>query len=319
MLRVILPIPLLAIVVAAIFGQTPPASPAKAPPQAPQQAPTAVDAALRARVTQFYDLEVQGKFNQALQLVAEDTKDLFVGTSKPSYQSFQMHGIRYSDDFTKAEVIVLVNRLLPIEGFMGRPLLTKIFSRWKIENGQWCFYVDPQKDLHASPFAPLPPPGLAPGLAPGLTQGQAPAGATSPAFAPPASIPPGLPLPSMAPPPAGVTPGVPRPLPPMPANLPNPRELTPDKTGIHLKSSGPSSDQVTILNATPWVAALTVSDPKVAGLSVKLDPLTVRQGQKAVLSIQSSADFQIPKTPITIIVKVQRTNQIIPVQVSFVN
>ena len=97
----------------------------------------------------------------------------------------------------------------------------------------------------------------------------------------------------------------------MPANLPNPRALTLDKLSVQLKSSGPSAEKVAIFNPTPWVAVLT--------LSVKLDSLTIKQGQKAILSVLSSGDVQIPKTPITIVVRVQKTNQVIPIQVSFAN
>ena len=147
---------------AATFAQTAPATPEKSTPQDSPPAPPEVDAALRARISQFYQLEVAGKFNQALQLVAEDTKDLFVGSSKPTYQTFEIQLIRYSDDFTKAQVVVLVTRLLPIQGFMGHPIPTRLPSRWKLENGQWCFYADPQKDLPATPFGPLPIPGMRP-------------------------------------------------------------------------------------------------------------------------------------------------------------
>jgi len=272
---------LLILVAAAIWAQTPPATPEKTPPPASPQAPLEVDTALRARVTQFYQLEVDGKFNQALQLVAEDTKDLFVGLSKPTYQSFKIHSIRYFDDFTKAEVMAMVNRLWPIQGFMGHPVLTKMLSRWKVENGQWCYYVDPQKDLPASPFGPMAPPGM--------------------------------------PVPTGGPGGSPRPLPPMPSNLPAPGTLTADKASVQLKSSGPSAAEVTISNPSPWTEVVILSDPKVAGLSVKLDPLAVKPGGKAILSIRSSGDAPVPKNPITVLVRVQRTNQTIPIKVSFAN
>jgi hypothetical protein len=263
---------------AALLGQTPPAAPAKAPPE--------VDAALRARVNQFYELEIAGKFNQALPLVAEDTKDLFVGSSKPTYQSFEIQNIQYSDDFSKAQVMALVTRLLPIEGFMGHPLPTKMTSRWKLENGQWCYYVDPQKDLPATPFGHLAPPGMA--------------------------APPGMGLP------AGGAPGAIR-QPPMPQNLANARSLIADKSGVQLSSSGPSSAQVTISNPSPWPVGLTFSNPKVAGVTVKLSASTIQPGGKAILSIESSGDTQTPKTPITIMVTVPQAYQTIPIKVSFAN
>src|SRR6202167_4037388 len=326
--RAITSILFLAIAVAVLGGQAPPPAPEKAPSQASPQPPPEADAALRARVNQFYQLEVQGKFNQALQLVAEDTKDLFVGTSKPTYTTVQMHSLRYSADFTTAEVIVLVTRLLPIEGFMGHPLPTKIFSRWKLENGLWCYYVDPKTDLPATPFGPMPPGPARPSRAqptiarPVPPASAAPVSTPQAGAAPPVSAPPGFALPGMVqgvPAPAGVAPGTPRPLPPMPADVGNFRALTWDKPTIKLKSSGPSSEQVAIFNPTPWPATLVLTDPKVAGLTVKLDPLIVQQGHKAILSILSSGDVQPPKAPINIVVRNRKTNQIIPIPVSFAN
>jgi len=279
-MRVILLIPLI-VVAAATFAQTPPPTPEKSLPQDSPPAPPEVDAALRARITQFYQLEVEGKFSKALPLVAEDTQDLFIGSSKPTYQAFEIKSVTYSDDFTKAEVLLLVTRLLPIQGFMGHPLPTKMTSRWKLENGLWCYYVDPQRDLPSTPFG-------------------------------------GLPVPGMARPPGGM-PGTARTLPPMPANLPNPRLLITDQSSVQLDSAGPSSARVAISNPSTWPAGLTLSDPKVAGLTVKLDPLTVRPGQQAILSISSTGGVQIPKTPIVIVVKVQQTKQAIPIKVSFAN
>jgi hypothetical protein len=266
---------LLILLAAAALAQTPPSIPEKSPqPDSPQVSPE-VDAALRARVSQFYQLEVAGKFNQALQMVAEDTKDLFVGSSKPIYQSYEIQAIRYSEDLATARVVVLVTRMVPLEGFMGHPLPTRVPSRWKLENGQWCFYVDPKQDFPVSPFGT-----------------------------------------SMAPP-TGGPPATPHALPTMPGNLPDPRLLTVDKPSVRLKTSGPSSEQVVISNSSPWVEKLTLFDPRVAGLSVKLDALVVRPGRKIILTIASNGNVQVPKMPVTIIVKVQQTNQTIPVKVAF--
>lgn len=286
-----------ALLAAAVFGQTPPAATGNAPPQASEPAPPEVDAALRARVTQFYQLEVAQKFNQALQMVAEDTKDLFVGSSKPTYHSFEIKSIKYSGDHTEAEVMTMVTRLLPIEGFMGRPLPTKMMTRWKVENGQWCYYVDPQKDMPTTPFGRMGAAGMAlPGMAP-------PRMAARPAVLPgdPSSMPGAMP--SAMPP-------------PMPANLPNPRALNADKGSIQLKVSGPSADQVTISNATPWGVAITLVDPRLPGLTVKLDRLALNPGDKAILHIESDGTH-IPKNPVTVMVQVQQTRQVIPVKVTF--
>jgi hypothetical protein len=265
---------------AAFFGQTPPPTPQNAPPQASQSAPPEVDTALRARITQFYQLQVDSKFMKALQLVAEDTQDKFVELDKPTYRSFQIGSIRYSDDFTKAEALLTVDRVLAIQGFIGHPLPMKLTSRWKLQDGQWFYYVDPEKDRPVSPFS-----AHVPGIA------KPPSTAAS----------------------------APRPLPPMPKNLPDPRWLNADKTSVQLKSTGPSAEQVTISNPSPWPATLTFSGPTVDGLEVKLDPMTVNARQKAILSIRSSGAPQTPKTPITIMVTVRQTKQTIPIKVTFAN
>jgi hypothetical protein len=251
--------------------------------QTPQKAPPEVDAALRARISQFYQLEVDGKFSQALPLVADDTKDMFVGTSKPTYRSFEIQSVMYDDDFKKAEVVVLVTRLMPVEGFLGHPIKTKVPSHWKLENGQWCWYVDPQKDLPASPFGPVRPPG---------------APAPTATAAPPGAAPQGLPA--------------------IPVNTPSPSNfgaLTVNKLSVKLKSTGPSAEQVVIHNPSPWTLTLSLAAPRIAGLTAKLDHAVVSPSKDAMLSIQSSGGG--PKLPITVLVTVAKTNQVIPIKVFF--
>ena len=276
------------VIAAAAFGQTPPPPPDKAPAQTSEAPPPEVDAALRARASQFLQLEVDGKFNQALPFVASDTKDLFVGSSKPSLYSFELKDIKYSDNFTKAVAMSMVHRMMPIEGFMGHPVLMKMPTRWKIENGQWCYYIDPALDMPASPMGGLMPPGMAPGMAPR-----------------------GMPLPT------GGPSGGPRPLPPpLPANLTNPRDLVADKKSVKLKASGPSADQVTISNISPWAANVAVTDLRIAGLEAKLDHLALRPGEKAILTIRSTG-VETYKNPITVMVTVQPSRQNIPIAIAF--
>ncbi|HTT64476.1 MAG TPA: hypothetical protein VMG35_21640 [Bryobacteraceae bacterium] len=271
---------LLVLTAAAVFGQNPPAVPEKAAEEASGKAPADVDAALRARVSQFYQLEVEQKFSQALALVADDTKDLFIAANKPPYHSYQIESITYSDDFTKAEVMALVTRMLPIQGFMGHPLPTKVNSRWKLEKGLWCYYIDPARDIHVSPFRTFEPPGM---------------GAPSPGG-------------SAAPAP-----------PPRRGNIPNTRTLTVDKSGVELKRSTASVAHVEILNPAPWPAVVTFADPKVAGLTLKLQPMNIQAGGKADLSIGWSGEAKVPKLPVTIFLSVKQTNQSIPIRVTFAN
>jgi len=135
------------------------------------QSPPDVDRALRERVTEFFDLHVKGEFRRAESLVAEDTKDFFYNGNKPRYLSFEIQHIKYNDDFTKAQVIVLCELYINAPGFPRTPMKVPIPSNWKLENGKWCWYVD-QEQLHNTPFgrmwsdpkasssgpAPAPPP-----------------------------------------------------------------------------------------------------------------------------------------------------------------
>ena len=103
--------------------------------------PPDVDAALRQNVTKFYQAHVDKKYRLAEQVVAEDSKDLFYGLNKVACLSFKIDKIVYSDNFTKAKSTVLCNQYLPFPGF-EKPVDVPIPDTWKIENGQWSWYMD---------------------------------------------------------------------------------------------------------------------------------------------------------------------------------
>jgi hypothetical protein len=113
--------------------------------------PAAVDQALRARISEFYELHVKGDFRRAEALVAEDTKDFFYNNNKPKYLSFEIAAIKYTDDFTRATATVLCEQIVPFPGFEGKPIKIPTPSTWKLENGQWVWWVDPEK-LRETPF-----------------------------------------------------------------------------------------------------------------------------------------------------------------------
>ena len=265
MLKVCLPL----VLVSAIFAQNPPEPAGKAPPE--------VEAALRARVNQFFQYEVEGKFRQAESLVAENDKDFFVAANKPRYKGFHIKEITFSEHFTKATVIVNVDRLVPVPGFEGHPVPGAIPSRWKLENGEWCWYVDPA-DLRVSPMGmplggmPLPAGGMPPGAGP----------------ARPSSLPS---IPNMA------------------------MAVRADRSALELKSAGPSSGRISFLNPLPTPVTLSVIDPRFPGLSVKLDHPDLKTGESAVLQVESSGGGNPSAQPVTIKVLVRQTNQLIPIKV----
>ena len=118
--------------------------------------PADVDRALRARIDEFYQDHVKGEFRKAEALVAEDTKDYFYSGNKPHYLSFEVVSIKYSDDFHKAEALVKAEQRVLLPGFDGQPMKFPIPSFWKLENGEWYWYVDKSR-MNDSPFGHMTP------------------------------------------------------------------------------------------------------------------------------------------------------------------
>jgi hypothetical protein len=127
--------------------------------------PADVDAALRARVQEFYDLHVKAQFRKAEELVAEDTKDLFYSRDKPKYLSCEFSRVDYSANFTQAKVIMLCEQYIMVPGFADHPIKVPTPSTWKLENSKWYWYVDPES-LRMTPFGKMTPGAFPPKGAP---------------------------------------------------------------------------------------------------------------------------------------------------------
>jgi len=113
--------------------------------------PAEVDQALRARIQEFFDLHVKGQYRKAEDLVAEDTKEFFYTQNKPKYLSCEITKIEYSDHFTKASSVVTCERYIMMPGFSDHPMKVPGTNTWKLENGKWMWYVDPES-LTMTPF-----------------------------------------------------------------------------------------------------------------------------------------------------------------------
>lgn len=133
-----------------------------------QKPPKAVDEALRARVNEFYQYHVTEEYRKAEKLVAEESQDIYYTREKPKYESFEIKTIEYRDPkFTKARVTVTVGQYGHAQGFTGIVMKTPSISYWKIVDGKWMWYVDPE-ELKRVGFGPSanagtkPPPGAEP-------------------------------------------------------------------------------------------------------------------------------------------------------------
>jgi hypothetical protein len=118
--------------------------------------PAGVEVELRARIEEFYDLHIKSQFRKAETLVADDTKDFFYSANKPTYVSCEISRIDYSDNFTKAKAVMVCEQYVLIPGFTDHPMKVPIPSTWKMENGKWYWYVDPEA-LRNSPFGKMTP------------------------------------------------------------------------------------------------------------------------------------------------------------------
>jgi hypothetical protein len=118
-----------------LFAQTPPAKPA----------PRKVDAALRSRVTEFHQYMIDGTFRRALDMVAQDSQDFFLSTSKNKQTVFKIEEIAYSDKFTKA-VVKISTTYRTLVGFRALDLPTTLPDYWKLVGGKWMWYHDAAAD-----------------------------------------------------------------------------------------------------------------------------------------------------------------------------
>jgi hypothetical protein len=242
------------------------------------KAPPDVDEALRARISKFFQARVDGKPRRAEELVAEESKDYYYNMKKPKYLAFEIRQIEYSDNFTKAKVVVLVDTYLPVLGFADKPVKAPLISTWKVVEGQWYWYIDPDV-INMTPFGKL-------GTPPGVDTSKAPS----------------------PPPPPDMSKG------PDAAALG--KQVRADKQVVRLKPRLPSSDQVTIGNLLPGSVSLELQSVRIAGLDVRLDRTDLKSGEKAVLSFQFEPG-RVPPRALTVNVAVQPINTIIPIRVIF--
>jgi hypothetical protein len=122
----------------ACFGQDAAALFEKAPPD--------VEEALRARVQKFYGLYMEGKFRAADALVAEDSKDAFYVAGKRKCRSIEIDTLKFSENFSKADVMVTCDTDVMIELVGLVPAKVPMRTRWKTLGGDWFWYVEPASE-----------------------------------------------------------------------------------------------------------------------------------------------------------------------------
>lgn len=259
---------------------------------AQEQAPPEVEQELRARVNAFYQNFVDGSPRKAEAFVAEDTKDWYYNAGKNHYESFKIVGdIKYSDNFTKAIVVVAGKMERLISGqvvVMDVPQET----RWKIENGKWCWTYHPE-DTCLTPMCGKTPPAA-------TAEERAAAGAR-PKDTTPASIRAAA-LAVLEQQPMGV-----------------------DKDTVTMNMDQTGSVEVVFTNGADNDISIALDGPVVRGLKAKLDRTMVPGHGKAVLSLvydpsdkSGPKDVWEPKGNIPFRIVVAPFNRMFPVNVQFI-
>lgn len=255
---------------AAVFAQD-----AKAPAAEP---PPEVDAALRSRISQFYQAHVDGKYRIADQVVAEDSKDVFFAAAKPRYLGFEIIRINYSANFTKAEAVVSCQADWYLQGHKTKVNLPGT-SLWKVEDGQWFWYVLPVKDVK-SPFGTLHYNNVE------STDSQAPA--------PP-------------------IPGDPQVL---AHNIL--QSVRTDKTQVTLRGYEHSSAEVKIINGMQGPISISADiNGRFPGLTFSLDKKDLKAGESATLTFVCDPKDRVAKPTLTATISVEPINQVIPITLLF--
>ena len=119
-----------------------------------EKAPPAIDEALRTRVDAFYQAHIDGKFREADQYVAEDSKDAFFAAEKPRYKGCHISKITYSDKFTKADVVTACKSEVSMHAQRLDVTMPQV-SRWKVVNGAWFWYLNGNPTEVVTPFGTM--------------------------------------------------------------------------------------------------------------------------------------------------------------------
>jgi hypothetical protein len=248
------------------------------PPAVSPQPPPELDRALRARINAFYDLLVNRQYRRAEEIVAPDTRDVYYERDKPRYISFELKSIKYSDNFTRAEATTIV-KVPPTSAMIPVPMDTPVASIWRLMDGAWYWSIPKinvtdllksmtgvaaSPDGNAAPAPPVPPP---PGMS--LPTGM--------------GLPTGAGLPSGTDLPGGM--GTPASIPMMGTGEGAAPKLSLDRPDVTLKAS--ATEKVTITNAGAAPMTLFLLG-KLPGIEATFDQTTIKEGERAVLSIKAA-------------------------------
>ena len=245
-----------------------------------RKAPPAVDEALRARISKFFQAHVDGKFRAAEELVAEDNRDAFYNANKPRCYSFEIAQIDYSEEFTRAKAVVTCEMDYPAPGFAGTKVKAPRTTLWKLTGGHWWYYMDPSQGQQ-TPFGVMRPgPGQAANVPPGIASGTGPQA-------------PNVDVEALL------------------------AWVKVDKNELRFSRGRPGHDELTLTNHGPDTVTLALTYPPMPGLEITLERKALKKGEAARL-VARWAPGDIPPPPtIRVQILVQQTNQVLDLRAAF--
>jgi len=141
--------------------------------QQPSPDAAATEAALRARAQQFFDLQVAKKYRAAEPMVAADSQDTYYNGYKYNIRGFSIQRVEMLEDNSQAKVTIKAKVSFVAPGVPPMEVDSPITSLWKVESGQWVWFVE-QTDGAQTPFGVFKsspdsgalPPSIVPGTVP---------------------------------------------------------------------------------------------------------------------------------------------------------
>lgn len=221
-----------------LAAQTAPPAPDPADKQKAEEA-------VRAQAKRFYDLLVAGKPRATEGLVCEASRESYYGKSKKKPISAEVGSIEVAPDLKSAKAVVLVEDTYAM-GPEQKVIKMAVPTDWKLEGGQWCYYLPTAADGIDTPFGKMHFGAGASGA-----PGAAPVKPVKPAE-----------IAAMA------------------------KKITYSKRGFALPNDAGGKDEVVITNGMPGVIGLDYTCPVVEGLTCKLDKTSVSQGGEARFSVE---------------------------------
>jgi hypothetical protein len=176
-------------------------------------------------------------------------------------------------------VVVTCELEHPAPGLAGVKVKAPRTTFWKLDGGQWCYYIDP-KQGYQTPFGVMRPgPGQASNVPPSVASGTAP--------------------------PAGVN---------TEALL---SWIKPSKSELQLSSAKAGADEITLTNHGIDAATLIMQYADMPGLKLELDRREIDKGGSARLKAHWEPGKIPPPATIPVSILVQPTLQLVMVRVTF--